>query len=209
MRAAHTDKVFLIYCEYKNHNSKENNSTIICNILNHSQENFVIEIKQISWSCPDPIFFQKQISKSNPDPKNCNHPAGYPILILCMLASALQCMTRPLEQRLFHTFTIDVNYIASFKCLQKVFLGLCWCQIPKQWNLKILILIQKLEWNRSTDPIRFFKMCWILPDSSPEIWCQVKFLTSAEFLTCDCFSVILLLKIKKWSLAITFMMCAV
>jgi len=49
-----------------------------------------------------------------------------------MLTSALQCMTRPVEHRLFHTFAIDVNYIASFKCLQKVFLGLCWCQIPKQ-----------------------------------------------------------------------------
>jgi len=27
--------------------------------LNHSQGNFVIAIKRISWSCPDPIFFQK------------------------------------------------------------------------------------------------------------------------------------------------------
>jgi len=57
MSAAHTDKIILIFCEYKNH-SKENNSTIMinCDILNHSQENFVIEIKQISWSCPDPFF---------------------------------------------------------------------------------------------------------------------------------------------------------
>jgi len=47
MSAAHSDKIILIFCEYKNHNSKENNSTIICDILNHSQENFVIEIKQI------------------------------------------------------------------------------------------------------------------------------------------------------------------
>jgi len=47
MSAAHTDKIILIFCEYKNY-SKESNSTIICDILNHSQENFDIEIKQIS-----------------------------------------------------------------------------------------------------------------------------------------------------------------
>jgi len=34
---------------------------------NHSQVNFVIEIKQIFWSWSN--FFQKSISKSNPDPK--------------------------------------------------------------------------------------------------------------------------------------------
>jgi len=67
MSAAHTDKIILIFCEYKNY-SKESNSTIICDILNHSQENFDIEIKQISWSCPDLFFFSKWISKSNPDP---------------------------------------------------------------------------------------------------------------------------------------------
>jgi len=47
MSAAHSDKIILIFCEYKNH-SKDNTATIICDILNHSQENFVIEIKQIS-----------------------------------------------------------------------------------------------------------------------------------------------------------------
>ena len=47
MSAAHTDIIILIFCEYKNH-SKENNSTIICDILNHCQENFVIKIKQTS-----------------------------------------------------------------------------------------------------------------------------------------------------------------
>ena len=47
MSAAHTDKIILIFCEYKNH-SEENNSTIIHEILNHSHKNFVIEIKQIS-----------------------------------------------------------------------------------------------------------------------------------------------------------------
>jgi len=36
MSAAHTDKIILIFCEYENH-SKENNSTIICDILNQSQ----------------------------------------------------------------------------------------------------------------------------------------------------------------------------
>jgi len=39
------------------------------------------------------------------------------------------------------------------------------------------------------------------------IQCQAKFLTSAKFLTCCCLSVILLLRIKKKSLAITFLMC--
>ena len=33
--------------------------------LTFTQENFVVEVKPISWS----NFFQKQISKSNPDPK--------------------------------------------------------------------------------------------------------------------------------------------
>ena len=64
MSAAHADKIILIVCECKNHNSEENNSTIICDILNHSQENFVIETKQISRSCPDPIFFKNK--KPNP-----------------------------------------------------------------------------------------------------------------------------------------------
>jgi len=35
------------YCQYKKH-SKENTATIIYDILNHSQENFVIEIEPIS-----------------------------------------------------------------------------------------------------------------------------------------------------------------
>jgi len=35
MSAAHSEKIILIFCEYKNH-SKENNSTIICYILNQS-----------------------------------------------------------------------------------------------------------------------------------------------------------------------------
>jgi len=35
MSATHTDKIILIFCEYKNH-SKENNSTIICDILTES-----------------------------------------------------------------------------------------------------------------------------------------------------------------------------
>ena len=33
-------------------------------------------------------FFDKQISKSNPDPKNHEYPAGYPLLILSMIISA-------------------------------------------------------------------------------------------------------------------------
>jgi len=74
----------LIFCEYKTH-SRVNNYTIVCDILNHSQENFIIEIKQISWS----NCFQQLISKSNPDPKICKYPAWYPILILSMLTSGV------------------------------------------------------------------------------------------------------------------------
>jgi len=49
MSPAHSDKIILIFCEYENHSSrKENISTIICDIFNTCQENFVIEIKQIS-----------------------------------------------------------------------------------------------------------------------------------------------------------------
>jgi len=48
MCAAHTDEIILIFCKYKYHNRKENNSTITCDILNHSQENFVTEVKQTS-----------------------------------------------------------------------------------------------------------------------------------------------------------------
>ena len=47
MSTTHTDIISLIFCEYKSY-SKENNSTIIWDIFNHSQENFVIEIKEIS-----------------------------------------------------------------------------------------------------------------------------------------------------------------
>jgi len=44
----------------------------------------------LTWS----KLFQKQISKSNPDQKNCTYPAGYPILILSMLTSAAQACTK-------------------------------------------------------------------------------------------------------------------
>ena len=73
MSAAHTDKIILIFCECKN-NSKENNSTIICDILNHFQENLVIEIKQITrrddrivdFYYPILSCFWKMISDQNP-----------------------------------------------------------------------------------------------------------------------------------------------
>ena len=70
-----TKYCWFFYC------SKENTTTIIFDVLNHSQGNFVSEIKRISWSCPDPIFFKNKypnpilIQKvaiirriSNPDP---------------------------------------------------------------------------------------------------------------------------------------------
>jgi len=97
MSAAHTDKIILIVCENKNHNCKENNSTIICDILNHSQENFVIETKQISRSCPDPIFFKNKYPNPILIQKNRRYPAGYPILILSMLTSAVQGTLAPSE----------------------------------------------------------------------------------------------------------------
>ena len=47
MSAAHSDKIIFIFWEYEDH-SKENTTTIICDILSPSQGNFVTEIKQIS-----------------------------------------------------------------------------------------------------------------------------------------------------------------
>jgi len=89
MSAAHTDKIILIFCEYKNH-SKENTAAINCDILNYCQGNFVREIKQISWSCPDPIFFKNKYPNPILIRKSASilQPAGYPILILYMLTSA-------------------------------------------------------------------------------------------------------------------------
>jgi len=46
MSAAHSHKIIFSFCEHKNC-SKENTIIIICDILNHSQGNVVIEIKQI------------------------------------------------------------------------------------------------------------------------------------------------------------------
>ena len=53
MSAAHTDNIKTI--------AKKNTVTdaVIYDILNHSQENFIIEMKPMSWSSPDPIFFSK------------------------------------------------------------------------------------------------------------------------------------------------------
>jgi len=56
LSAAHTDEIILNFCQKKNIIVKKTlPTTIICDFLNYSQENFVIEIKQISWS----IFFSK------------------------------------------------------------------------------------------------------------------------------------------------------
>jgi len=73
---------------FKYKKSSENHSTIICDILNHSQENFVVEIKQISLSCPDPIFFKNKYPNPILIQKNRKYPAGYPILILSMFTSS-------------------------------------------------------------------------------------------------------------------------
>jgi len=84
VQQAYIDKNILIICEYKNH-SKENTTTIICDILNHSQGKFVIEIKQISG----PIFFKNEYPNPTLIRQNRKYPAGYPILILSMLTSAV------------------------------------------------------------------------------------------------------------------------
>jgi len=59
--AAHTDKKLDFFHEYRNY-SKEN---MICDIFNHSQENFVMVIKKLFWFCSDTIFLKKT-SKTNP-----------------------------------------------------------------------------------------------------------------------------------------------
>jgi len=85
------------YWQYKNH-SKENTDTIICDILNHSQENFVIEIKPITWS----NFFQKWISKSNPDPKKSQ--------VSCMISNPVHA----------HTST-------GYTCVHAVYIAYMYC----------------------------------------------------------------------------------
>ena len=83
MSAAHTDKI---------KNIAKNTATIICGILNHSEESFVMEIKPISWSCPDPIFFKNEYPNPILIRKNHKYPAGYPILILSMLTSVVRIL---------------------------------------------------------------------------------------------------------------------
>ena len=65
--------------------------------------------------------------------------------------------------------------------------------------------------SRIQEDSRFFFRTWNRSQKFGEkrTRCQAKFLTSAKFLTCCCFSVILLLRIKKLSLAISFSMCVV
>jgi len=72
--------------QYKKH-SKENTTTINCDISIHSQEYFVIEIKPISWTCLDPIFFKNVYPNPILIQKNRKYTAGYPILILSMFTS--------------------------------------------------------------------------------------------------------------------------
>jgi len=46
---------------------------------------------------------------------------GWMLWWWCPWTGAMQCTKRPVLQRVFHTFVIDVNYITSFKSLQKLF----------------------------------------------------------------------------------------
>jgi len=71
-------------------------ATIICGILNHSQGNFVTEIKQISCSCPDPKFFKNKCPNPILIRKNRRYPAGYSMLFLSMLTSST-CQSRLTE----------------------------------------------------------------------------------------------------------------
>jgi len=77
----------------------------------------------------------------------------------------------------FHrTLISDVNYITSFKSLQKFFLWLCWRQIPEMFENPDPDpeIWKSWSWsgnlNKTVLLIRFglLKMCWIQPDSSPE-----------------------------------------
>jgi len=72
--------------------SNENTTTIICAILNHSQGNVVIEIQQVSCSCPDPIFFKNKYPNPILIRKHLKYPAGYPILVLSMLTSVVHVL---------------------------------------------------------------------------------------------------------------------
>jgi len=72
----------------KVNHSKENTTTKICEILSHSQGNFVLEIKQISWSCRHPTFFKYKFLNTILIRKNRKYPASYPILILSMLTTS-------------------------------------------------------------------------------------------------------------------------
>ena len=56
------------------------------------QENVVIEIKQVSWSFPDLIFFKNKFPNPILIQKTRKYPSGYTILILSMLTSEMHSL---------------------------------------------------------------------------------------------------------------------
>jgi len=98
--------------------SKENTTTIICDILNQSHGNVVIEIQQVSCLCPDPIFFTNKYPNPILIRKNRKYPAGYPILILSMFTSVVHVLRVSFLMAFFisHYFYIncDVWILCSF-----------------------------------------------------------------------------------------------
>ena len=90
MSATHTDKINLIFVHMKTIAKKTLPPSFICDISNHTQGNSVIEIKQISWSRPDPFFFKNKYPNPILIRKNPKYAAGYPILILPMLTSGVR-----------------------------------------------------------------------------------------------------------------------
>ena len=127
MCAPHTDKIILSFCEYKNH-SKENTSTIMSMwhlILNHSQGNFVMEIKQISWSCPDSIFFKNKY----PNP-----------ILIQKIASILQdiqswsCPCSPLLEARFQSTGRTGSTLWKHALTESTHLS-AWGATSIQWNM--------------------------------------------------------------------------
>ena len=85
-----TIKIFRSGSDYQISISAQHCNThlCICDILNHSKENFVIEIEKISWSRPNPFFFKNVYPNPILIRKNRKYSAGYPVVILFMLTSA-------------------------------------------------------------------------------------------------------------------------
>jgi len=98
-------KSFWVFVNTKTIAKKHCHHRLCRDILNHSQGNLVIEINQISWSCPDPIFFKNKF----PNP-----------ILIQKIASILQdiqswsCPCSPLVRH--KIFTLCVVYVVFNIC---------------------------------------------------------------------------------------------